>query len=48
MITMTREEVHSICNLCNDIVLWCKKAYNYYVLKQCQCDCCIKSYNKKD
>ena len=48
MISMTREEIHAISNLCNDIVLWCKKVYNYYFEEDCKCDCCIKAKNKKD
>ena len=48
MISMTNDEAEQIGNLCNDIVLWCKKVYNYYFGDECKCDCCLKAKNKKD
>ena len=48
MISMTNDEIEQIGNLCNDIVLWCKKVYNYYFADECKCDCCLKAKNKKD
>ena len=42
---MTSIEIHSINNLCNDIINYSKKLYNYYFTKECMCECCIKAKN---
>ncbi len=48
MYSMTSEEIHAIGNVCNDLINWCKKVYNYYFGKECECECCLKAKNKKD